>query len=100
VRFEFTAPLWLYRGKGGWHFITLPADIADEIEDLAASGAAKGFGSVPVRVTIGESTWETSLFPSNEKESFVLPVKKPVREREGLVAGDEATVVLEPRDAS
>lgn len=23
--FEFDAELWLYPGKGGWHFVTLPA---------------------------------------------------------------------------
>ena len=97
MQFEFTAPLWLWKGEGGWHFLTLPGDVADEIEDLAERGAARGFGSMPVRVTIGGSTWDTSVFPSKEEASFVLPVKKAVRDREGLAAGVEASVHLEVR---
>ena len=47
----FTAELWRYPGKGGWHFVTLPDEIADEVR--ARSGPRHGFGSVRVRVTLG-----------------------------------------------
>ncbi len=97
ARFAFTAPLWLHAGEGGWHFITLPPDVADEIGDLADQGLAKGFGSVPVDVTIGTSTWPTSVFPSRADESYVLPVKKKVRVSEGIEDGDDVAVHLEVR---
>ena len=48
-----------------------------------------------VRVTIGSSTWHTSLFPDSKARSYVLPVKKPVRTAEGIVAGDQVDVTIE-----
>ena len=94
--FEFTAPLWIWRGGSAtsWHFLTLPFDVTDEIDDLT-TGKQGGFGSVPVNVTIGATTWKTSIFPSNEQQSFILPVKAAVRKAEGLAAGTPCSVSLE-----
>ena len=90
---EFTSELWLYPGEGAWHFLTLPNDVADEIVDLVAERA--GFGSIPVEVRIGASTWKTSVFPDKKSASFVLPVKKSIRVSEGLE--DHAAVVVHLR---
>ena len=81
---EFTAPLWPYSedAPDSWWFLSLPFEVTDEIEDVA--GPRKGFGSVPVEVTIGRSTWRTSVFPDGRRKTFVLPVKKAVRRAEGL----------------
>ena len=92
--FEFSAPLWLWSGNAAWHFLTLPFDVTDEIDDLT-TGKQAGFGSVPVKVTVGRTTWTTSVFPSKEHESFILPVKAPVRKAEGLSVGSEVQVRLE-----
>lgn len=32
MQFEFRAPVWLHPGDAAWHFITLPAEAAEEIE--------------------------------------------------------------------
>ena len=93
---SFAAELWLYHGDAAWHFVTLPPDVADEIEAQAVSNVA--FGSVPVEVTIGATTWSTSLFPDSKTQSYVLPVKKEVRRREGLLAGSPVTVHLSLRE--
>jgi hypothetical protein len=90
--FRFTGELWLYPGEGGWCFFTLPNEVADEIDD--AVGERAGFGSIPVEVTIGASSWKTSLFPDKKSASFVLPVKKAIRAREGLEPHSVATVEL------
>lgn len=92
AEFEFTGTLWLYPGEAGWHFVTLPADVSDDIEEEA--GQRGGFGSVPVEVTIGETTWKTSLFPDKRAASFVLPVKKAVRQLERLEADAPVLVRL------
>ena len=94
--FRFEAPLWLWEAEAAWHFVTVPADISDEIE--GRSGERRGFGSVRVRVTIGSSTWSTSVFPDKKREAYVLPVKKDVRTREAVAAGDRVTVQLELLD--
>jgi hypothetical protein len=89
-----TAPLWLWGGEGGsWHFITVPEDQAGAFraESLARRG---GFGSVKVEATIGDVSWRTSVFPQ-KSGGYILPVKKEVRSRAGIAAGDDVTVILE-----
>ncbi|MGW6201289.1 DUF1905 domain-containing protein [Kribbella sp. NPDC055110] len=83
--YRFTAPLWQYPGEGSWYFVTVPEDVSDEITDLT-EGRRKGFGSVRVTVTVGASTWQTSVFPT-KTGTYVLPVKKPVRTAENLTEG-------------
>ena len=94
--FQFEATVWKWQGDGPatWRFVTLPFDLTDEIDELT-TGRQGGFGSVRVEVTIGRTTWSTSVFPDSKRKSFVLPVKAPVRKAEGLAEGTEATVRLE-----
>jgi hypothetical protein len=53
-----------------------------------------GFGSVRVAARVGDTEWSTSVFPSRELGSYVLPIKRSVREREGLEVGDVADLVI------
>jgi len=89
---QFTEVLWEYQGEAPWVFITLPAEDAEEVKARVPECA--GFGSVRVDVVIGESRWQTSVFPDKGSGSFVLPVKRAIREQEGLAPGDTARVTL------
>ena len=93
--YEFTATLWRWGAatKGSWYFVSLPEHVADEIEERFGRSAA-GFGSVRVEVTVGETTWHTSIFPSNEERTYVLPVKKAVRAAESLDPDSSAGFAL------
>lgn len=90
----FTAPLWkcARNEPGGWWFVSLPFEVADAVEGQAMPGA--GFGSVPVEATVGSTTWRTSVFPSNEQRTYVLPIKKSVRTAEAIGEGDDVRVTL------
>lgn len=90
----FDAELWLWEGKAAWHFLTVPIDVSDDIE-ARTTGHARGFGSVRVRVTIGATTWTTSVFPDTKREAYILPVKKEVRRAESLETGSRVAVTLE-----
>jgi len=96
--FGFTADLWRYAGEAAWYFVTLPHDVADDIDEITAD-TRRGFGSVRVEVTVGATTWSTSIFPDSKSESFVLPVKKAVRMAEGLDEGSPVAVRLLLLDA-
>ena len=93
--YEFAAELFEWEGNGAWHFVALPTTVADEVE--AAAESKRGFGSVPVRVTVGQSTWDTSVFPDKSRGTYLLPVKKAVRNAEGWHDGATATVVMQLR---
>lgn len=91
--FSFTAKVWEHEGAGAWHFVSLPEDHADDIEEMFG-GDARGFGSLRVDVTIGSTRWTTSIFPDAKRRTYVLPVKKAVRTAEQLTAGCDALVEL------
>jgi uncharacterized protein DUF1905 len=69
--FEFGAPLWRHPGADGWHFVSLPAEVSAEISDITAGGR-RGFGSVRVDVTVGATSWRTSLFPDSKTGRYLL----------------------------
>lgn len=93
--YEVEAPLWLYPGKeANWHFVTVPVVQSEQIrERFGASG--RGWGSLPVSVTIGGTTWKTSLFPDTKAGAYLLPIKAQVRKSEGLRAGQTVHLTVE-----
>ncbi|MBK6414374.1 DUF1905 domain-containing protein [Sphingopyxis sp.] len=99
--FTFTTPLWRWQSAtapAAWHFVTIAGDAADGIRIAAISGqwlnGRKGFGSARVDVTIGDTSWQTSVFPHKESGGWLLPVKAAVRKAERLVEGDAVTVTV------
>jgi hypothetical protein len=89
-----TGPLCLWSGEvASWHFITVPEELSGEIraQSLARRG---GFGSVRVEATIAGVAWRTSVFPQ-KGGGYILPVKKDIRRRADIAAGDEVTLRLE-----
>ena len=95
--FEGRLRAWREEQPDSWVFVTLPAELTDEIDDELAA-PPRAFGSVRVAVRCGTSQWSTSLFPSKEAGSYVLPVKKAVRRKEELEPGDTATFTLRVLD--
>jgi hypothetical protein len=90
----FKAKLWLWNeGKGSWHFVTIDPDSSEALKDQWM-WPRKGFGSIPVKVTIGTSTWKTSVFPQKD-QTFVLPIKKSVRVDEKINEGDTVDIIIE-----
>ncbi len=98
ARYDFTAELWLHEGQAAWTFVTLPGDVSDDIEARTADRSI-AFGSVRVRVTVGRTEWNTSLFPDNNAQAYLLPVRKEVRRAELLNVGDEVALSLLVLDA-
>ncbi len=96
--------LWIWtsdKAPASWHFLTIDGDAGEAIHALALmrrleNGRRRGWGSMKVSATIGDTSWETSIFPANEDQGWLLPVKAAVRKAEGLVTGDtvEVTVTL------
>lgn len=94
LTYAFTATLWHYPGEAGWHFLTLPGQLAAEIREDTAP-FRRGFGSVKITATVAGHHWSTSLFPDSKSGTYLLPVKKAVRTLAGLEAGAQVTVHLE-----
>jgi hypothetical protein len=94
LNLAFTAKLWMYQGQGAWFFVTLPKKESGVIKHLSAS-KRRGWGSVPVRATIGKTSWKTSIFPDSKAGAYLLPIKADIRKKENLGEGSKVTVELE-----
>jgi len=83
------AKVWLWPGaQAAWHFVYIDKKHAEQIKK-DFGGLGRGFGAVPVEVTLGKTKWKTSIFPSKKDQTYILPLKSQVRRAEGVFDGDE-----------
>jgi hypothetical protein len=100
--YTIRTPLWIWtsdKAPARWHFLTIDGDVADAIHALALmrrleSGRRRGWGAMKVSATIGDTQWQTSIFPASDVTGWMLPIKAAVRKAEGIVAGDEVEVIV------
>jgi hypothetical protein len=90
--FTFEGELFEEAVEAAWVFVSLPIDIADEIAEMVPR--RRGFGSVRVAAQIGATKWNTSIFPSKALSSYVLPVKRAVRDQQQIQTGDVVNVTI------
>jgi hypothetical protein len=95
---KVSAPLWQWRpakpSAASWYFVTIDGQASAEIR-YAALGRVGGFGSIRVTATLGQTRWQTSLFPHKESGGFILPMKAAVRKAEAVEVGDVVHLALE-----
>ncbi|MCC7434181.1 MAG: DUF1905 domain-containing protein [Methanoregulaceae archaeon] len=84
MTFSFSGPVWYWRGPAPFYFVTVPEEEAREIKAQERL-ATYGWGMIPVEVTVGESTWTTSLWPKDGR--YVVPLKTAVRRAEQIEEG-------------
>jgi hypothetical protein len=96
--FEFDGEIfrWDARDDASWYFASVPPELSEEIREVPRP--YRGFGAVRVRARVGDSEWATSIFPSSSEGTYVLPLKKKVRDAEGLVDGGPVRVHIEVLD--
>ena len=92
--YKINTIVWLYPSMAGWHFVTIPEDVSDDINHQFGD-RKRGWGSLPVKATIGKTTWETSIFQEKKTNTYLLPVKKGVRKKEYIKADTNVLLVLE-----
>jgi hypothetical protein len=92
MELTFTGEVWEWRGPSPFHFVTVPEDESAGIQDTAAQ-VTYGWGMIPAEITIGDTTWTTSLWPKDG--GYVVPLKAHVRRAEGIGLGDVVTVVVD-----
>ncbi len=89
---RFSGEVWFWKGPAPHHFVTVPKDECEFIR-AAAPYVTYGWGMIPVRVTIGRTTWATALWPKDG--GYIVPVRANVRRKEGLELGDTTSIVME-----
>lgn len=88
---KIKGPIIFWRGPAPYHFVKVPAKQCDELA-AAAKLVSYGWGMVPVEVTIGKTTFTTSLWPKDG--GYIVPIKNAAREAEDLELGETVTLTL------
>lgn len=91
MELTFSGEIWFWRGPSPFHFITVPPEGCADLE-AAAKFVSYGWGMIPVTARIGQTTWQTSLYPKDGR--YIVPVRTQVRKAEGLDLGDTVTIRL------
>jgi hypothetical protein len=94
--YKLTSKVFVYPGAGVWRFIGLPLKEGREIKEKHGK-LHRGWNSLPVTVTIGKTTWETSIFFHKKSGSYLLPLKAQVRKKEEIDDDDEVEFTLKLR---
>ncbi|MFK4728890.1 DUF1905 domain-containing protein [Agromyces mediolanus] len=94
MRIRFEAEIYEWAARRNWFFVDVPPEPSADISDQPRM--PRGFGAVKVTVSLGGSTWSTSIFPSGEV--YVLPLKQAVLRAESVGEGDTVEVSLDVHD--
>lgn len=92
-KYQIKEKIFKWQGKGTWFFIRINEKTSDDIRGKFGE-FAKGWGSIPINVTIGKSNWKTSIFPDKNK-SYLLPIKSQIRKAEKIEEGDLVSLEIE-----
>lgn len=87
LRYDFSSTVWQYASAGGWHFVSLPVELASEIRDALRTEEA-GWGRLKATAEIGNSKWDTAIWFDTKLNTYLLPIKATIRAHEKISAGD------------
>lgn len=93
--YRCTATVWQYPGMAAWYFAPLSSEVSAQIRVEREGRPRIGWGSVPVVITIGTTTWKSSIFPDKKSNTYLLPLKAEIRKKEGITTGDAVELTLE-----
>lgn len=93
IKYAFTAKLWQHSPPGGWHFVSLPAELASEIRENL-KWQEEGWGRLKAMAEIGSSRWETAIWFDTKQKTYLLPLKAEIRRKEKLEPGENINAIV------
>ena len=72
--------------------MVVPDEPSDEIHAVSKL-VTYGWGVIPAQVSIGTTSWRTSLIPRDGR--YLVPLKASIRKAESIDEGDTVAVTLE-----
>jgi hypothetical protein len=93
IKYHFTATLWKHSGVGGWHFVSVPHDLAQEIR-THLHWQEEGWGRLKVTAVIDSLRWPTAIWFDTKSNTYLLPIKAAIRTQCGLQPGDAVGIEL------
>jgi hypothetical protein len=91
LEITFRSEVVYWRGPAPFYFVRVPSKEVDSVTRISRQ-ITYGWGVLPADVTIGGFEFYTALFPKDG--SFLVPLKKAVREHLGINLGEDVLVKL------
>lgn len=93
IKYVFIAKPWRYSGPNGWHFVSLPNELAMEIRN-AFKSEEEGWGRLKATVKIGNSEWKTAIWFDTKMNTYLLPLKAEIRKKENFAVDKGVEIAL------
>jgi hypothetical protein len=84
-------PMFEWRGPAPFTFVAFSVEDSATLAEFVTE-LSYGWGCIPAEVTIGATTWTTSLMPKDG--AYLVPIKQMVRHAEGVHLGDVVTLTV------
>ncbi len=91
MELDFSGEIFQWRGPAPYFYVAVP-DAESAALRAVASRVTYGWGVLPVEARVGETSWETSLFPKDGR--YLLPLRVALRRAEQIDDGDVIDVRL------
>jgi hypothetical protein len=88
---EFEGEIFYWRGPAPFLFVAVPDEPSREIKAIS-SAVTYGWGVIPVQVRLGQTEWQTSLFPKDGR--YLVPIKVMVQKAEKVDVGHLVLIQL------
>lgn len=95
MEFTFTGQVIEWRGPAPFLFVPMPDDESELLFELLGQ-LSYGWGCIPATVSIGDTTFTTSLMPRQGR--FLVPVKVVVQRAESVGLDDVVDLTVEVAD--
>lgn len=80
----------IFPQKGGWHYVRVSTMITEKLLHESQRGL------IPIRATVGKTSWETSLMPMGDGTHFIA-LNAKVRKKENIELGMAVSISFQLR---
>jgi hypothetical protein len=91
VQFEFSNPVFEWRGPSPFYFVALSAEVSAALKELAPA-LTFGWGMIPGAGRIGQTEFTTALFPKDG--AYLIPLRNSLRKAENIQLGERVSGTL------
>ena len=90
TKFCIQKKVWIWPGNmSAWHFVYVDGK---EKEYAEKHGRKSRNGLIKIEARVGKTSWQTSLLPFKKDNTYLIAIKKEVRDKEDVSEGDIITI--------
>lgn len=82
-KYKFKGRVWKFKGPAAWHFVTLSKILSRKIRQNHGV-SEEGWGRLKATSQIGRTRWQTAIWFDTKIGSYILPIKRSVRQTEDI----------------